>query len=251
MNKDIEQFSYSAISIIIYDIMKINIIIPKIVFDYSINPNINNGYYMYQNTSGNIITLNMNSIILLKEFNDIKTVIVYGFIHEIIHMYQPISSKYKTDKQFYTIIEDSADALTVNYIRNNMDLINTKLKFEFNDIFLKGIEKQLNYSLISVSHMNDINLDNHMYNAKTIAGSLCSKLNLNFDYLYNLLTNANSVFIIFPDKRRYLIDMNYATINELDLLINLIYLTDIRMIHTYFNEFIDGYREAVLTFTLY
>lgn len=246
MNKEIAQFSYAAIVIIIRDILEIDIIIPKLIFDYSINPNINNGYYMYQNVSGNTITLNMNSIIELKNENDIKTVITYSFIHEIIHMHQAIYSTYKYDKEFYTYIEDTADASTIRYIRENIQLINSRLNFEFNDIFLKGIERQLKYQ-----DCNMALFDNHNYNSKVIAGALSNKLNMNFDYLYNSLTNASRLKIVFPDKREYYLDLDYGTVNELDLLINLIYLTNFKMIHTNFVEYIEEYREAILTFILY
>lgn len=246
MNKNIEKFSYGAITVIIRDILELDIIIPRLVFDYSINPNINNGYYMYQNVSGNIITLNMNSIMSLRNENDIKTVITYGFIHEIMHMHQSISSKYKTDKEFYTFIEDSADAMTITCIRENMELINKRLNFEFNDVFLMGIERQLKYQLF-----DGIDLNSHNYRAKTIAGALSSKLNVNFDYLYNSIINASTLKVVFPDKREYYIDLDYGTVDELDLLINLIYLTDFRIIHINFVEFIDGYRMSQLTFTLY
>lgn len=225
MNKKIEQFSYAAINIIIQDILEVDIIVPGLIFDYSISPNINHGYYMYQNVSGNIITLNMNSIMELKNENDIKTVITYGFIHEIIHMHQNICSKYKTDKEMHMFYEDTADRATIIYIRKNMELINKRLHFEFNDVLLKGIERQLQYQMI-----DDIQLNNIIYKAKTIAGALCNKLNCNFDYLFNLLSNQWMVKVVFPDKREYYLDMEYGTVDELNVLINLIYLTDFRMI---------------------
>lgn len=245
MNKCIENFSYSAINIIINDILELDIIVPRLIFDYSEKANISNGYYMYQNVSGNIITLNMNNILSLKYINDIKTVITYGFIHEIMHMYQAIYSKYKIDKQFYTMIEDTADIYTINFVKDNKSLIENRLNFEFNDIFLKGIENQLIFTNF------DISFDIHNYNAKTIAGSLSSKLNINFDYLYNSLINANTLKVIFPNKREYYLDLDYATVNELDILINLIYLTDFKLIHVKFEEFVCGYREAKLIYNLY
>lgn len=246
MNNKIEQFSHASINIIIQDILEIDIIVPRLIFDYSVNPNINTGYYMYQNISGNIITLNMNSIMELKNENDIKTVITYGFIHEIMHMYQKISSKYRTDRQTYMFLEDTADSTTIAYIRENIELINKRLHFEFNDIFLKGIERQLN-----CHHNNQISLDNHIYRAKIIAGALYNKLNYNFDYLFNLLINGSTLKIIFPDKREYYLDLYYGTVDELNILINLIYLTDFKMIHTNFIEFIEGYRECRVILTLY
>lgn len=246
MNKKIEQFSHAAINIIIHDILEIDIIVPGLIFDYSINPDISNGFYMYQNLSGNMITLNMNSIMGLKVKNDIKTVIVYGFIHEIIHMHQKMSSKYRTDKQFYTFIEDTADSATINFIRQNIELINKRLNFTFNDVFLKGIERQL-------AHTTTENMFfySHNYIAKTIAGALSVKLNYNFDYLFNILINGHSLKIVFPNKRVYHIDLEYYTPDELNILINLIYLTDFRMIYTNFIGYIDGYKMNQITFTLY
>lgn len=230
-SKEIEQFSYAAINIIIKDILELDIIVPKLIFDYSIEPYINNGYYMYQNVPGDIITLNMNSISSLKNENDIKTVITYGFIHEIMHMHQFISSMYKTSNIYYTYIEDNADANTINYIMENMDLINKRLNFEFNDVFLMGIKRQLK----NETEYIDI-YSKHLYFAKTISGALCNKLNINFDYLYDNLIGTNMLTVVFPDKREYYIDLDYGTIDELTVLINLIYLININIIHINFNE---------------
>lgn len=243
MNKKIEEFSYAAINIIIQDILELDIIVPRLVFDYSVNPNINCGYYMYQNVSGTIITLNMNSIMELKVENDIKTVITYGFIHEIFHMYQSISSNYKTNKEMYMFYEDTADNATIICIRENMELINKRLHFEFNDVFLTGIERQLQYQMIS-----NIRLNNIIYKAKTIAGALCNKLNYNFDYLFNLISNEWMLKVVFPDKREYYIDLENGTVDELNILINLIYLTDFKMISI--NNCIM-YDDRLLILTLY
>ena len=57
--------------------------------------------------------------------------------------------------------------------------------------------------------------------------------------------------IIFPNKRVYHIDLEDYTPNELNILINLIYLTDFRMIYTNFVEYIDGYKMNRVTFTLF
>lgn len=228
-NIEIENFSRSAINIIIYDILELEIVVPYLVFDYSTNPNINNGYYMHQNICGNIFTLNMNSILELKNIDDIKTVVTYGFIHEIFHMYQPISSKYKKDCNFYNQYEDTADYYTINYIYNNKELIEKRLKFKINDVFLNGIKRQLK----SVQYQ-DIDYNQASYFAKSITGALCNKLNYNFDTLYDLIRNHSpgGIKIIFPDKRVYVVDIYYGTRDELNLLINLIYLTDFKLIYT-------------------
>ena len=242
---EIEKFSYASITILIRDILNLPIIIPRLIFDYNDNPSIINGYYMYQNISGNIVTLNMHSIMTLKTENDIKTVITYGFIHEIMHMYQNINTKYKTNKEFYSYIEDTADYSTINYIRNNMDLINTKLNFKFNDVFLNGIERQLKYQT------EGIQLNTRSYIAKTIAGALCNKLNFNFDHLYYLIINANGLTVIFPNQNNYYLDLDYATTQEINIVLNQIYLTNFKMIRTNFTEYIDGYKVAQLIFNLF
>lgn len=224
--ENIEQFAQAALVIIIRDILELDIVIPRLIFDYSIDCNKTCGYYMYQNVSSNIITLNMTAIQELKYENDIKTVITYGFIHEIVHMFHPISSKYKTKISVYSYIEDNIDAITIELIRNNINLIDNRLNFTFNTVFLKGIERQLKYDIT-----NEMEFKNHAYISKSIAGALAGKLNVNFDYLYKMLIDANSLKVVFPDKREYYIDMDYGTAEELDILINLIYLTNIRMIN--------------------
>lgn len=230
---NIEEFAEASIVIIAHDILELDIIIPKLIFDYNINPNIKDGYYMYQNLVGNIITLNMNSIFSLKNENDIKTVIVYGFIHEIIHMHQEILSKYKIDTIYHTSIEDLTDHHTIDIIRNNIDLINSRLNFKFNDIFLVGVERQISIS----NNISPILFDIHSYFSKTLAGVLANKLNVNFDYLFNSLQNSDILTIIFPNKREYNIDLYYGQVQELNLLINLIYLTNFNMIHITINDF--------------
>ena len=60
---------------------------------------------MYKNINGTIITLNMNAIEALRDPNDMKTVITYGFIHEILHMFQYIKSDYFNDNNYYMKIE--------------------------------------------------------------------------------------------------------------------------------------------------
>ena len=77
----------------------------------------------------------------------------------------------------------------------------------------------------------DIILRDSTYINNTIAGALCNKLNLNYDYIRNLLGNSEMLRITFPDKRNYNIDLNYSESYELNLLINLIYLTDIKFIY--------------------
>ena len=246
-NKDIEDFAYAAMNVILQDILIIDIVKPRLIFDYSINPNINSGYYMYQNVSGTIITLNMNSICTLKTNDDIKTVITYGFIHEIIHMCQSIYSKYKTDAQYYSYIEDNADYFTIQFIRKNILLINKTLNFKFNDTFLIGIERQLKHSF----NYNNFSLDKHVYISKTIAGVLSGKLNYNFDYLFNLMINANTLQIIFPNKRKYYIDLDYEHENSIDTIVNLLCLADYKMIHINFIDRIESYKVKELTLTLY
>lgn len=229
MNRlQIEQFARSAISIIIQDIMEVDVIIPNLIFDYSINQCISSGYYMHQNLAGNIITLNMPAIEELRVDDDIKTIIVYGFVHEIVHYCQDISSRYKTDPMFYNQYEDSADRTTIEYFLNFQIEFEEKLNFKFNEIFIEGIKRQLgNQSYL-------IDYDHSTYVAKTITGALCNKLNYNFDYLYNLIRykSPGNIKIIFPDKREYNIILPYSTSDELNLLINLIYLTDIKFINT-------------------
>lgn len=237
-----QKFAYVALNIIINDIMEMHMLTPKLVFDYCSNPEINTGYYMYQNPAGDIITINMHSIYSLKNDNDIKTVTVYGFIHEIMHMYQVMSSMYKTNKDFYTRIEDVADRNTIDYIRNNLSLINTRLNFEFNEIFLKGIERQLN---CEANYRIDF-YNFKQYAIKTIVGAMCNKLNINFDYLSNILRSYDVLNVVFPDGRNIFIDLEYGEIPDLNILINQIYLTDFKFIRPRKNkignhEMIDFY----------
>lgn len=222
MFKEIEKFAMIAINIIINDIMELEIIVPRLVFDYSTNQDIRFGFYMYQNVSGDIITLNMPAILELKNINDIKTVITYGFIHEIIHYYQPAINTYNQNKVF---IEDSADYNTIKYIRDNKPLIESRLKFNFNDRYIIGIERQLCARFEEYIDFNKAN-----YFTKTIAGALCNKLNYNFQYIYDLIINGPGVVKIVFSDREYYIDLNYSTAEELNLLINLIYLTDFNII---------------------
>lgn len=223
----IVKFANAAITIIIQDIMEVNIVSPKLIPDYSISPDIKNGYYMSKNVTGDIITLNMNLIKELRVEDDIKTVITYGFIHEIIHMYQYIDSRYFTNSNYHNKIEDIADYETINFIMNNKELIELKLKFKINEVFLNGIKRQLQLK----DYNCDIILRDSTYINNTIAGALCNKLNLNYDYIRNLLGNSEMLRITFPDKRNYNIDLNYSESYELNLLINLIYLTDIKFIY--------------------
>lgn len=230
---NIEVFCQSAIAIIIQDIMEIDMIIPRLVYDYSKNPNIKNGYYMAKNIAGDIITLNMNSIKELKYKDDIKTVIVYGFIHEILHMFQYINSNYFKYQEYNNTVEDITDFDTINFIRNNLSLIESRLKFTFNTVFLKGIERQLEtYRIENRDNVFFNTNDNQItYINNVISGVLCNKLNLNYDYIRNLLSLNENLQVIFPDKREYNISLNYGTIEELNLLINLIYLTNFKFIY--------------------
>ena len=228
MNRfEIEKFSNSAIVVIIQDIMEAEIIIPKLIFDYSINPDIKNGYYISKNVSGDIITLNMNLIEELRVEDDIKTVITYGFIHEIMHMYQRINSKYFTDYNYHNKIEDIADYETIDFIMNNKDLIESRLKFKINEVFLNGIKRQLQLKDYSCNLI----FKNSTYVINTITGALCNKLNTNYDYIRNIIGNSEFIRIIFPDKREYNLDINYTNQFDLNLLINLIYLTDFKFIY--------------------
>ena len=232
---DIKVFSQSAINIIIKDILKVSIITPSIVFDYSTNPNIRQGYYMYKNINGTIITLNMNAIEALKDPNDMKTVITYGFIHEILHMFQYIKSDYFNDNNYYMKIEDSTDYDTIKIIRENLDLINTLLKFEFNEVFLIGIERQLHY------RSDNQCFNYHDYTCNIIAGALCSKMNINYDYIRSILTKCDILKIIFIDKSEYSINMNYCSKNELNSLMNLIHMEDIKFMHIDFDMDDNGF----------
>lgn len=245
-NREIEEFAHAAIFILIKDILEIEAVVPRLIFDYSVQPYIGTGYYMYQNAAGTTITLNMNSIATLKVANDIKTVIVYSFIHEIIHMHQSIYSYYKTDKFYYSYIEDSADAITIKYIKENEKLINSRLNFIFNDVFLNGIERQLKHK-----PKEKFNFNIHYYIAKTIAGTLSTKLNYNFDYLYNLIMDANTMIIIFPDKRKYYIDLDYEQENSISTLVNLLNLTEYRILHIDFINQVEQYKVKELSIILY
>lgn len=228
MIEEIKRFALSAIVIIIKDIMEVNIIIPSLVFDYSENNYIDCGYYMYQNITGDMITLNMKSLIELKNINDIKTVITYGFIHEIMHLYQKNIVDYNTNRQ---AIEDAADYNTIKFITEYKDNIEKRLCFQFNDRYMNGIERQLVFD-----EKTDINYYNFVaYNIKAIVGTICDKINYNFQYLYNYIysaasSQAFSLCVVFPNKREFYIDLIYGTPDDLNLLINLIRLTDYEFI---------------------
>lgn len=224
---EIENFSRYAINIIAKDIMELDIIVPTLIFDYSKDPNIGNGYYMYKNVSGNMITINMNAIMAFGKSDDIKTVITYGFIHEIHHMFQMINRMYNRDSHYHNMIEDKTDVFTIHYIRNNLQLIESRLHFKFNDVFLIGIEKQIqNFN----QYPDEQSFEEIVYNSNTIAGALCRKLNINYDSLISMLYRTDMLTVIFPNKREYNIDLNYDTNEQLDILINLIYLEDFNII---------------------
>lgn len=226
-NFTIEQFANAAIVIVVVDILEFDIIIPKLVFDYSYDPEVKQGYYMYQNPSGTVITLNMNYINYLKDLDDMKTVIVYGFIHEIVHMYQKMSSLYFRNSVYYTMIEDGADYYTIDFIRQYKSLIESRLHFKINDVFIKGIERQLKVK-------SEVNFDNSNYIIRTLVGAISGKMNVNYDYLYGIIDDhsSNAICVIFPDNRNFYIDKEYGNSTELELLINLIYLTDFKFIRT-------------------
>lgn len=244
----INKFVHSAIVVIIRDILDLDILIPTIVLDYDLNPDISKGYYMHQNPAGDCITLNMHLLLELKDENDIKTVITYGLIHEIIHMHQEITSQYKTNQVYYTLIEDSADKYTIDIIRDNLDIINSRLNFQFNEVFLKGIERQLKIPAI----VKNMEFHTHDYYCKTIAGVLVNKLNSNFDYIFNLLKDTYMLTVVFPNGRQYNLDLYNGIIEELDGLINLIYLCNFSMIHSRFEDFvIVGHTTKRLILTLY
>lgn len=225
--EDIKLFSSTAINIIIHDILKINIITPQLVFDYSEKANINQGYYMYKNASCSMIILNMNEIEALKDLNDMKTVITYGFIHEILHMFQEIKSDYFKDPEYHVMVEDATDYDTIDIIRDNIDLIQNKLNFEFNEIFLIGIERQLEWKTVFKYNY----FKQHNYICNTICGALFNKININYDATRDLLIHNKSLKLIFKDTREIDIDLFNCTIQELNQLIDLIYLEDIRFIH--------------------
>lgn len=238
MIEEIKRFALSAIVIIIKDIMEIDIIIPSLVFDYSENEYIDCGYYMYQNIAGDMITLNMKSLLELKNINDIKTVITYGFIHEIMHLYQKNIVDYNTNRQ---AIEDVADYNTIRFITEYKDIIEKRLCFQFNDRYIDGIERQLVFGKnANINYYNFV-----AYNIKTIVGTICDKIDYNFQYLYNYIYSATnsktfSLCVVFPNKREFYIDLMYGTSDDLNLLINLIRLTDYKFIK------IESYADNIL-----
>lgn len=238
MIEEIKRFALSAIVIIIKDIMEIDIIIPSLVFDYSENEYLDWGYYMYQNIAGDMITLNMKSLLELKNINDIKTVITYGFIHEIMHLYQKNIVDYNTNRQ---AIEDVADYNTIRFINEYKDIIEKRLCFPFNDRYIDGIERQLVFGKNA-----NINYNNFVaYNIKTIVGAICDKIDYNFQYLYNYIYSAThsktfSLCVVFPNKREFYIDLMYGTPDDLNLLINLIRLTDYKFIK------VESYTDNIL-----
>ena len=226
MNKKIEQWAYNAMVIIISDILNIDVIMPKLIFNYKSPTNYDYGIYMHQDLSGMDITLNMIPILELKNEDDIKTVITYGIIHEIMHLYQSINSKYKTDKNFYTKYEDNADYAAIKTVEENLSLINTKLNFKFNTVFINGIER-----LLKFRNMPAELYVNQRYIIKTIVGTLSTKLDYNFDYLYEIMEYSELLIVHFPDKSQYCIDLIYGDSEELKLLINKIQLFGFKMIH--------------------
>lgn len=228
----IDSFAREAVIVLIRDILDLDILVPTIVTDYNLDPDIRNGYYMHQNPSGDCIFLNMHMILQLKDEDDMKTVVTYGLIHEIIHMHQEFNSLYKTSRNYYTMIEDTADRYAIKIVRDNLQLINSKLNFQFNEVFLKGIERQLTVPM----DINPMEFDRHIYFCKTIAGVIVNKLNLNFDYIFNLLKGAHILTVSFFNRNLFNIDLHSGLIEELDYLINRIYDSDFKMIHTQFSN---------------
>lgn len=237
LKNNIIGFAESALVVLIRDILELDILIPTLIYDYNQNPNIKNGFYMYQNPAGDRITLNMHSILALKHENDMKTVITYGIIHEIIHMHQEITSRYKTNKNYYTLIEDSADKYTIDIIRDNLVIINSRLNFQFNEVFLKGIERQLMIPELNAIVTMNTTFNTHIYYCKTISGVLVNKLNINYDYIFNLLKDTYMLTVVFPNGRQYNLDLYNDILERLDSLINLIYLSNFKMIHSTVEDF--------------
>lgn len=235
------KWAEASLVVLIRDILEMNILIPKLVFDYSTTPDIFGGYYMYQNPSGTIITLNMNSIEALRVEDDIKTVITYGFIHEIMHMFQPINSKYHLDSSYYSMIEDTADHEAIRLMRAEKDLIESRLHFKINNDFLYGIERQL-------KNIDTIEFEDCNYLCKTLIGAICGRLNINFDYLYNFIISNDPDYmrIDFPDGRVYYLEEYDYDISSgsLDAIINLIYLTDFKLVRPLIEN--NGYAKLLV-----
>lgn len=227
---NIESICQSTLVILVRDIMEIDIIIPRLEFSYTENPNIKNGYYMYQNTNSGVITINMKSILELATDDDIMTVITYSFIHEIFHMYQNIKTDYFKDSEYHTLIEDRTDYDTIHFVKSNLDLIQKRLMFNFNMNFVYGIEAQLQYRVPMVVDFND-----HDYIVNVITGTLCNRLNINYDEYRTILWKYNTLCIVFPDKRLFYISLEgQSPIEDLNLLIHLINITNFNFI--YFEE---------------
>ena len=241
---NIENICQSTLVILVRDIMEIDIIIPRLEFSYTENPNIKNGYYMYQNTNSGVITINMKSILELATDDDIMTVITYSFIHEILHMYQNIKTDYFKDSEYYTLIEDTTDYDTIQFVKSNLDLIQKRLKFKFNMNFMYGIEAQLQYRV-----SRNVNFSDHDYVVNVITGTLCTRTNINYDYFRSILHNNEMLCMIFPDGREYYISLQgYSPIEDLNLLINLINITNFKLL--YFQE-ISQYPEKLVRVYLY
>lgn len=237
---NIENLCQSTLTILIRDIMELNIIIPILEFSYDANPNIKYGYYMYQNSNSNIITLNMKMILGLKVIDDIKTVVTYGFIHEIFHMFQNIKTDYFKDMKYHNLIEDCTDYDTIYYIRDNLNLIENRLNFKFNLSFLSGIERQLEHRMSSITEFED-----NEYVINVISGTLFNRININYDYIRSILSKYTTLNTVFPDGRNYYISLlGYDSTENLNLLIHLINIHDFKFIHIreeYYNQVVAFY----------
>lgn len=241
---NIESVCQSTLIILIRDIMELDIIIPRLEFSYDPGLDIQYGYYMYQNTNSGIITINIKSLLELQTDDDIMTVITYSFIHEIFHMFQNIKTDYFKDSEYHTLIEDTTDYDTIQYVKTNLDLIQKRLKFKFNLNFIYGIEAQLEYKV-----SGKVNFEDHEYVINVITGTLCNRLNINYDYFRSILYNNETLCMVFPDNREYYISLQgYSPISDLDLLVHLINITNFKFI--YFDE-VKNYPEKLIRVYLY
>lgn len=227
--EDIKLFAYAARNEIIETIIQLPIMIPDLEFDYSANPNIRQGYYMYKKPI-NTIVLNMVAIEALKDINDMKTVIVYGIIHETVHMFQIIESRYFTQKEYYTFIEDVADYTTIKIIREKYKLIEKLLNFDINLGFVNGIERQLKYKLVSDMYLSQNAI--HVYYSNIICDAICKKINIVKDRLLYLISNTDELTVYFHNK--YTEDSvcikNWSYNRQLLYLINTLVLNDFKVI---------------------
>ena len=228
--EDIKLFAYAARNEIIETIIRLPILIPDLEFDYSTDPNIRQGYYMYKKPV-NTIVLNMHAIEALKDINDMKTVIVYGIIHETVHMFQIIESRYFTQKRYYTFIEDVADYTTIKILKENYKLIEKILNFDINLGFATGIERQLKYKLLSDMYLSPEN-SIRVYYSNIICDAICKKINIIKDRLLYLLIDTDELTVYFHNK--YTVDSvcikNWSYDRQMLYLINTLVLNDFKVI---------------------